>query len=236
MTSLSPRSMTEVLQASGTRPSLDDPSTDKKNYSERLSRNAAIWIANLLRPTFPSITPYEDGRRQEQPAASAHGVKKLDVNFSTPTRGLELGVSVKSINFMDKSTRRFTKNYSRNDNELRAEASDYHRRQPYAVLTGVFFLPIESCDDSRTAKTPSSFAAAVQYFKRRTGRTGPADAEDRFEGFFIGLYDPVTGDARFFPAGTEVPHSGRPELHLGLDAAQLAEALVELHQVRNRKA
>jgi hypothetical protein len=74
-------------------------------------------------------------------------MKKLDVNYSTPQLGLALGVSLESINCRDASTERYTKNYSRNDNELRAEATDYHQRQPYAVLAGVLFLPFDSCDD-----------------------------------------------------------------------------------------
>jgi len=39
------------------------------------------------------------------------------------------------MNFRDGTSRRYTKNSRRIDNELRNEASDIHDRQPYAVLT-----------------------------------------------------------------------------------------------------
>ena len=50
----------------------------------------------------------------------AGGLKKLDVNHSTPEIGLGLGVSIKTINFLDIKTRRYTKNIKRVDGELRA--------------------------------------------------------------------------------------------------------------------
>ena len=43
-----------------------------------------------------------------------------------------------------------------NPNELRAEATDYHQRQPYTVLIGVLFLPVDSCDDARKTKKGSA--------------------------------------------------------------------------------
>src|SRR5579871_4525203 len=107
---------------------------EKKNYAERLSRLLATKIASILRDDFPGITPHEDGTRQDSKARTAKGYKKLDINYSTPQLGLGLGVSVKTINFRDPENPRYTKNYTRVDNELRAEASDYHERQPYAVM------------------------------------------------------------------------------------------------------
>src|SRR5262245_27500507 len=84
---------------------------------------------------------WQMGRAQNRGARTAKGFKKLDVNYSTPELGLALGVSIKTINYRDPETKRYTKNYSRVDNELRAEAMDYHQRQPFAVLVGLLFLP-----------------------------------------------------------------------------------------------
>ena len=88
----------------------------------------------------------------------------MDVNYSTVELGLGLGVSIKTINFPDPKTRRYTKNYTRVDNELRAEAADYHERQPYAVLCAVVFLPLEACDDGGVS-APSSFGQSIQIFR-----------------------------------------------------------------------
>lgn len=112
---------------------------DKKNYAERLSRALAQRFANALRPHFEGILPDSSGKGQESKARSAKGYKKLDVNYSTPELGLGLGVSIKTINFVDPKSKRYTKNYTRVDAELRAEATDYHDRQPYSVMVAVIF-------------------------------------------------------------------------------------------------
>jgi hypothetical protein len=185
--------------------------TTKKNWSEAFSRALAVMFANHLRADFPGVNPDEHGRRQERPARTNRGYKKLDVGYSTEELGLALGVSIKSINFRDEKTKRYTKNYSRNDNELRAEAMDYHRRQPFAVLVGVLMLPVDSCDDAGADE--SSFAAAVRYFRKRCGRHAPDGDADLFEAFFIGLYDdsdPSGSNDLFFDVNDPPPKSGRP--------------------------
>src|SRR5262245_51993716 len=106
----------DALEKSGPRPPDDGKQATKKNYAERFSRHIATCVANALRLQFPGITPTETGEQQESPARTSKGLKKLDVNYSTPQLGLALGVSIKSINFRDPKTKRYTKNYSRNDN------------------------------------------------------------------------------------------------------------------------
>jgi transcriptional regulator with XRE-family HTH domain len=197
------------------------PNLNKKNWSERFSRALAIAFANALRRDFDGITPDEYGGRQERPARTNRGFKKLDVGYSTEDLGLALGVSLKSINFRDDDTGRYTKNYTRNDNELRAEAMDYHRRQPYAVLAGVLMLPIDSCDDASLApNAESSFAAAVRTFKKRTGRIPPLGDSDLLEVFFMGLYDIDDVDGAnniFFDVNDAPSRRGRPAVGLTLE-------------------
>lgn len=84
----------------------------KKNFAQRLSTALAQKIADAYRPRFRTILPDAEGRRHESRTMGAGGLKKLDVNYSTPEIGLGLGVSVKTINFMDAKTRRFTKTSS----------------------------------------------------------------------------------------------------------------------------
>lgn len=202
------RDVLERVESERPRPGPEAPQGEKKNYAESFSRHMATCIASGLRERFPGITPGEDGGGQEKRAPTAKGFKKLDVNWSTTELGLALGVSIKSINFPDGATKRFTKNYSRNDNELRAEATDYHRRQPYAVMVGVLFLPFTAADDG-SEKQPSSFGAAVKYFRSRAGRRTPHDDVELFERFFIALYAD-DGRACFFDVETAPPKSRRP--------------------------
>ena len=141
-------SLTLAFKNADPRPKQGDDRSKKKNYAEKLSRELARVMADALRPSFKGILPDETGQGQESRARTSKGFKKLDVNYSTPQLGLALGISIKTINFADAKTKRFTKNYTRNENELRAEAMDYHKRQPWAVLVAVIFLPVTSCDDA----------------------------------------------------------------------------------------
>lgn len=206
---------------------------NKKNYAESLSRALATRIAGLLRPNFDGIIPDKDGRQQESPARSSRGVKKLDVNYSKPELGLGLGVSIKTINFPDAKTKRFTKNYTRIDNELRAEAADYHERQPWAVLVAVIFLPMPAVGDGGK-KGISSFGSASQFFKLRSGRREPKDPELLFEAIYIGLYDIAEasfGKVAFFDVQQPPPKRGMPRSTM--DLAGLRDAIIATYDHRN---
>lgn len=184
----------------------------KKNYAESLSRSIAEKFANALRIDFPGILPDEHGRGHESPARASKRAKKLDVNYSNPFIGLGLGLSIKTLNFRDPKSQRYTKNFTRVDNEWRAEASDYHERQPYAVMIGVLFLPLDSVEDAK-GKHHSSFAGAVTVFRHRSGRREPGDRTELFERLFIALYDTdliKQGLVRFFDVSEPPPRSGAP--------------------------
>ena len=226
----------DALDNAGVRPAATAGRDVKKNYAEQFSRNIATCIANALRSRFVGIMPSADGTQQESPARTSKGLKKLDVNYSTPQLGLALGVSIKTINFRDAATKRYTKNYSRNDNELRAEATDYHQRQPYAVLVGILFMPFDSCDDGTTGKREeqhiSSFGAAAKYFRRRAARTSPRDDIDLFERFFIALYE-QDGTTAFFDVMTRPPRNRRPNPEEVISFDQLAGEITKTYDLRN---
>jgi hypothetical protein len=226
-----PSSILDELNAAGSRDLVKRE--DKKNYAEMLSRALATKVANGLRPSFPGILPDQMGARQESRARTSKGVKKLDVNYSTPELGLGLGVSIKTINFPDPGTARYTKNYTRVDNELRAEAHDYHERQPYAVMVALIFLPVDSCEDGRKGH-PSSFGNAAQHFQTRSGRAKPTDPEGLFEGIFIGLYEPSgegIGDIVFFDVTGKPPMQGKPTRSLTFD--EVIVAITAIYDRRN---
>lgn len=226
----------DVLEASAPRPTVASSREEKKNYAERFSRAAATCIANGLRPRFRGITPDEYGAEQERRIASARGPKKLDVAYSTAALGLALGVSVKSINFPDPETKRYTKNYSRNDNELRAEALDYHTRQPYAVLVGVLFMPEGCYHDGTTTKkgrTDSSFKAALKYFHARAGRKTPRNDQALFERFFLAIYNEQTGETRFFDVMAPPPKNQPPTREECLSFDQFIQEIIKTYEERN---
>jgi hypothetical protein len=223
------------LNWAGERDSISARSaTDKKNYAESFSRALSQRFADALRDSFEGILPDVHGGGQESRARTGKGLKKLDVNYSTVELGLGLGVSIKTINFRDARTRRYTKNYTRVDNELRAEAADYHERQPYAVLCAVVFLPLDACNDGGK-NAPSSFGQAVQIFRYRGGREKPADDVTLFERILIGLYDSERGDfgrVCFFDAMDDPPRRGRPPASKSFREA--VDAIVDAYDRRNK--
>lgn len=181
----------------------------KKNYAQRLSTAIAQKVADGLRDRFPTILPSVDGKMHESRSMGAGGLKKLDVNYSTPEIGLGLGISVKTINFRDLATKRYTKNVKRVDAELRAEAQDYHTRQPYSLLAGLVFMPSDAATDGVGER--SSFRHAREVFAGRSGRRGPTDDPSRFERLWIGLYGTTVealGDVRFVDVSNDGADDG----------------------------
>ena len=120
------------------------------------------------------------------------------------------------------------------DNELRAEAADYHQRQPYAVMIGVLFLPDDACTGGK-GNAPSSFGQAVKVLRYRVGRNQPDDDATLFERIFIGLYvteDASFGDISFFDVQNAPPKRGRPKGLITFE--QLLDEVNRCYEERNR--
>jgi hypothetical protein len=183
----------------------------KHAYAHRLSTCLAQKIADALRPRFRGILPDEHGGRHESRSGSASGLKKLDVNYSNPQIGLGLGVSIKTLNFRDEATGRFTKNVKRLDGELRAEAQDYHVRQPFAVLAALVFMPDEAAHDS---KSKSSLRHAWEVFRWRSGRKSNVNDASLFERLWLCVYKTTKedfGSCLCYDVGEEFPMAGLPK-------------------------
>jgi hypothetical protein len=205
----------------------------KTQFAVRLSNALAKLLADALRPRFPGILPGPGGEGIEAPAAAASGSKRLDVNFSTSEKGLGLGVSVKTISFRDPKSKRYTHNMKRVDEELLAEAIDYHVRQPYAVLIGLYFLPADGCDDG---KDRSSFGSWVAKLFSRAGRQGPEHHPELVERIFVGIYESEganRGDVVFFDVRTPPPRRGRPSNAVVLTWDQLIAEIQGEYEDRN---
>ena len=152
----------------------------KNQYAVRFADHIATRIAADLFERLEDIAA-----TTKRTAGSARGKKQLDINFSTPRLGLALGISLKSVHLRDvKGAGRYTHNMKRNEEELRIEASGYHKRQPYAVMVAVLFLPFDSAEDGKK-DNPSSFGSWVRHLRPYAGREDPEDEIDKFEKIYI---------------------------------------------------
>jgi hypothetical protein len=221
----------DVLELAGERPDATSAGRQKTAYAMRFANAMAVLIANSFRPRFPGIKPDPTGKGVESASQALHGLKKLDVNYSTSLAGLSLGISLKSVHVRDKNPQhRFHHNRKRNDEELRVEAAGYHQRQPYSVLVAVLVLPIEACDDGEGSR-PSSFGMWVEYLWPLAEREDPHAAFDRFERVFVCLYG-LDGRLELFDVRTPPPRQGRPRDTLSLD--ELVETVIETYEARNQ--
>jgi hypothetical protein len=183
----------------------------KRNFAQRFSGALAQKLADALRHEFPGIYPDESGRGHERRQQGAGGLKKLDVTYATVQAGLRLSISIKTINFKDEKTKRFTKNVKRVDGELRAEASDCHRYNPYALLAGIVFFPLDASIDGTAGR--SSLKHGWDVFRRRSGRKTNQDDPSLFELIFLAVYGTSIehfGEVRLFNVLTEPPDRGLP--------------------------
>lgn len=211
---------------------------EKKNFAQAFSDRLALAFADALRPDFAGILPARDDKGgvvkgTESPARTLKGVKRLDVNYSTIHLGLGLGVSIKTLNFRDPRSARYTKSVSRIDNELRAEAGDYHERQPFAVLCAVVFLPMDAAADGEV----SSFAHAALTLRFRTGRKSHRDGPELFERLFVVLYESADdghlGDVVCFDASLPPPKTGLPRAEDRTSLPQLMDEIKAAFYERN---
>jgi hypothetical protein len=240
-----------LLDALEPKPDVSDDREDKHAYAMGLSRALAVFTARALRPEFPNVLPTEDDVGHESLTGSAEGTKRLDVKVWDETLGLLLLVSLKTYSFRDWSSKtkkagRYTKNIQRNGKELKDEADVIHRRQPYAVIVAIMFVPDSVCLDSNPdspseVQGPSSFASIVRRLRVRTGRAIDPDEKrfDRYdltERLYIGLYRydvPERGALRFFDVMRDPPRNGLPAQSATLSLDQLVAETRKLVADRN---
>jgi hypothetical protein len=230
----------EVLAATlaqlGAKPPDDAGQAAKKRYSERVSEAVALVFAQELRErgmrgTRPLRAGAEAGSGAERRMAGGIGAKKVDVTWATEESGLLLGISVKSINFRDPRTGNFQKNLTNRRGDMLMEAVTLHRRFPYAVLAGFFFLDAGAETDATqnrdgSARRRSTFLNAHARMKLFTGRDDPAGRDEQYERMYVLLLD--SRDGQVTVRATEV---GQPEATLPL--AHMFDTLVTLVAERN---
>jgi hypothetical protein len=175
--------LSNALKGLPPKPADSAKSTEKKGYSEKLSNAVALAFADELRqrglagsrPTMPGELKDSGAERR---MAGGIGAKKVDVTWATEESGLLFGISIKSINFRDKTTKNFQKNLTNRRGDMLFEGVTLHRRFPYAVLAGFFFLDKDAESDS-TTKRRSTFLNAhtrLRLLHRSRGPGGPRRA------------------------------------------------------------
>lgn len=220
----------------------------RKRWSEQFARACATMVANGLRamPDIDSgyhITPDASGGNQEFFAPLGHKKgKRIDVVVSRELLGLQIGVSLKGLNFRDGGGGNFDKNLTGRLYELRDEVSTVHDYLPRAFMAGLFFVPAAGCFDKVVG--PSSFANTVAQLRSRSGRLDPSVPAQNWKCDFaaVGLYgsgEPVEvqnglprGVVRYFALAdadgipTRPPRRGLPTLSSTLTLDELLRLLV----------
>ena len=157
--------------------------------------------------------------------AGGIGAKKVDVTWATEEGGLLLGISVKGINFRDRRSRNFQKNLTNRRGDMLFEAVTLHRRFPYAVLGGLFFLDHEAKSD-HTPRRRSTFTNAHARFRLFTGREDPGARDEQYERLYIVLLDASSSHANLAAYLVGSPESSVP-------MTEVFDELVSLVAIRN---
>lgn len=216
--------LVDVLRTLPPKPSDSAKQAEKKRYSELLSQRVALGLADELRRRgFTEARPVSSGEADsrtkgdrsgaERRMAGGIGAKKVDVTWATEESGLLFAVSIKSINFKDSNTNNLQKNLTNRRGDMLFEAVTLHRRFPYAVVLGFFFLSHEAHLDA-TARRKSTFINAHQRLKLFTGRNDPSGRDEQLERLYVVLLNPDP-----LSPGVEVFLAGSPEKTVSLSDA-----------------
>lgn len=235
----------KALDHAGKRP--DSGQNAKRSWSERFANACAIAVADQFRG-FRELK----GRRV-LPESLAGGTepltplgtgtsKRIDVTVVDPVLGLEIGASLKGLNFQDGSSGNYDKNLTGRLYELADEVRLVHEHLPHAFMAGILFLPLESASD-KTERANSSFANAVIKLRERTGRLDPAlpAHASRCDIGFVALYalrssDGISrGATLFWDVRNNPPRRGRPKLHEGLSLQQMVSKIVAAATVTSER-
>lgn len=231
----------DVADASGTRAkALEGDQSAKKNWSNRFADACAQMVADGVRGNRKlakfDVRPNADGSGKEALTFVAAGKKKrVDVIAATLASGLQVGMSLKGLNFRGPSGN-FDHNLTGRTYELQDEVGAIHEYQAAAFMVGLYFLPIQAAWDKKTAA--SSFARTVAHLRARSGRIDrmlPSQLR-RCDAAAVALYVPGDADDPFprgvvgyFDVSEDPPRRGRPTVDSTLTLRQLIELLAEQH-------
>jgi hypothetical protein len=208
------------------------PSTSaKRQYSDDLSRVFSEALEKSMRTHFPTTT---SGHGTGTGAASASGIKSIDVAFNIEGLFLGLGVSVKVVG-LPEGARGYTHNFKRVAEEWTLETVNYHRYMPYSVIVGLLFLPVECMTDR---KVRTSMCTALRHFGPQRGRLDHRDDPDTMEEIFIAVYEPdgaKQGEVFFVSAEHAIEARETPPASIRLTFEDVKKLLVQRFKTRNPK-
>ncbi len=157
--------------------------------------------------------------------AGGLGPKRVDVTWATEESGLLLAISVKTINFIDLTSKAYQKNLTNRRGDMLFESVTLHRRFPYAVLAGFLILDKGATQDG-TSQRKTTFENAHARLELFTGRDDPAGRDEQYERLYLCVFDPDPSapSVETYPVG----ESTEPRLLEGV-----FDELVELLAERN---
>lgn len=218
-----------VIDAVGERPAEDADQNASRHYSERFSKEVALWIrekviarnvgVNVLPPEGKVDTIYGIGRRG----------KSLDIGVLNGRKYLVLNISIKTFNFKDRRTKHYRHNYTGRFYELLGEELDLRRSYPHATSAAMIFLP----EDSYVDTNPSSFAHAVKQFSKIIKEVADEGAMG-FEHVFIAVHN-SSGNLSLFDAAAMPPRYGAPSDALVKSMDEVLDILAATAKSRQSK-
>lgn len=211
----------------------------KRRWSERFADGCAVAISNMLSNSpklkDKKILPESlDGKTEPLTPLGGGTKKRIDVTVTDHVLGLELGISLKGLNFIDSSGNNYDKNLTGRLYELGDEVRVVHDHLPYAFMVGVFFLPIEAVRD-KTIIAPSSFAKAVVKLRERSSRIDPLmfSQSSMCDASYVALYsvgcDAINkGVTRFFRVTDAPSRRGRPKVGNTISLSEMISEVIDL--------
>ncbi|MBO0728749.1 MAG: hypothetical protein J2P57_05790 [Acidimicrobiaceae bacterium] len=147
--------------------------------------------------------------------------KRIDVAVVHRLGGLRIDVSLKGLNFRDRSGGQYDKNLTGRTYELEDELRTVRRLQPAAFVFGLYWLPLGAAMDKAAGE--SSLARTVLHLRARVHRAPPGvpRESERLDGAAVALYAPVKltvtpqeaverGVVRCLDVLADPPRRGRP--------------------------
>ena len=199
----------------------------KRLYSENLSREFSRAIETSLRSHFPET---RSGEGMGTSAASAAGIKSVDVAFNIEGLFLGLGLSVKTIGIPEEKGG-YGHNFKRVTEEWTTETVLYHRYMPVSIIVGLFFMPWNAVSDR--PKT-SSLCQAAEKFRGFQARASIREDFELMERIYVGLFKP-DGTVRFLDVRTKLGPLQIPKESQLRTFEEIKDDLVRLFRERNPK-
>lgn len=203
----------------------------KRNWSNRFADAAARFLAPVLRQALADEGGSEDlevypmaGGTSERTVVLGEGSRKrIDVAVVHRLGGLRIDLSMKGLNFKDRSSDHYDKNLTGRTYELEDEIRQVRRLQPACFVFALYWLPLPAASDKATGE--SSFARTVVHLRARIHRGAPGTARDaeRLDGAGVALYAPAEtalfggevvdrGVLRCLDVTSDPPRRGRPRV------------------------